>query len=127
LKKQGNFFYIGFFNPVNFFEEKSRSSPKKYYWGSGTNIFFFEYKDNIFFCCLQTFFITGMCEFKKNEKKFGGFKNRRKVKIYYWGIGMNVFFLQHKDNIFFCCIQIFFITGVTFYDRRKILLKTFLG
>jgi hypothetical protein len=38
-------------------------NPKIYYWGDGTNIFFLQYKDNIFFCCLKTFFITGLTFF----------------------------------------------------------------
>ena len=27
------------------------------------------------------------------------------------------FFLQYKDNIFFCCLQTFFITGLTFFTH----------
>jgi len=40
---------------------------------------------------------------------------------------MNIFFLEYKDKNFFCCLQTFFITGLTFSDRRKILSKTLLG
>ena len=54
-------------------------------------------------------------------------KNRRKVKLYYWGDGMNIFFLEYKDKNFFCCLQTFFITGVTFSDRPVIIIKTLLG
>ena len=64
---------------------------------------------------------------KKNLEDSGKSKNRRKVKLYYWGSGMNIFFLEYKDKNFFCCLQTFFITGLTFSDRRKILSKTLLG
>jgi hypothetical protein len=54
---------------------------------------------------------------KKNLEDSGKSKNRRKVKLYYWGSGMNIFFLEYKDKNFFCCLQTFFITGLTFFTH----------
>lgn len=122
------FFLFHFFNPVifsegrcRFFLKKIQVNPKIYYWGGGTNIFFLQYKDNIFFCCLQTFFITGVCKFKKMKKNLDVLilvQNRRKVKecywvikfvitgrlsqIYSWGNHPVINFLQPCNFFYFC-------------------------
>jgi len=54
---------------------------------------------------------------KKNLEDSGKSKNRRKVKKHYWVVGKNIFFLEHKDKNFFCCLQTFFITGLTFFTH----------
>ena len=60
------------------------------------------------------------CNFKKIKKNLedsGKSKNRRKVKEHYWVVGKDIFFLEYKDKNFFCCLQTFFITGLTFFTH----------